>query len=216
LTYISSDFHKIISENVISINPKLYQGKNVPKDYLDQFYKSKKQLTQYISYLEIELLSRDSQSNWRDSGYISWEKFKDFFKLFNMNFEPLKFIRSGKLNKNERYIFCTYFPAGIRIENSQIEIDYTTINIKSIYDNLYLNQDTFGYNFFFYNNLFPKEYLYDDDEYEPFIDRVPTYLQTFEISRDRIGESDVGSTMKIAFNLEEDQESLEVKPKGKK
>lgn len=61
---------------VISKNKKLYKDKDFPSDFIEQLERSKKELTEYISYCEIELLSRDSMSHWRDTISMSWEMLK--------------------------------------------------------------------------------------------------------------------------------------------
>ena len=200
--------------DVISKNPKLYAGKEFPEGFVQQLERAKKDITSYVSYCEVEFMSRDSLSHWRDSLNCSWETLRKFFKLFNTNFDPISFIRSEKFTKQERYLFFTYFSCGLRIENSRTELDLNLIDTQSIFDFLTLRKESYGYAFFFYNNLFPEDYAYEDMEYEPYTDQVPMYLEAVEfgdytgqnINRDR--------QMKLAFNIDDDKEKFDIKIPG--
>lgn len=148
-------------------------------------------------------MSRDTLSQWRDVIHISWEKLKSYFKMFNMQFNPIQFIKSQKFTPNQRYIFYEYFGNCLEIANSSVELDFSMLDIKSIYDYLYLNQQSYGYNFFYYNNLFSDEYAYEDMEYEPFNDNLPSYMEAFDF-HSRFINKDIARQMNLAFDVKED------------
>jgi hypothetical protein len=153
-------------------------------------------------------------SHWRDSFTISWEKLKKFFSMFNLKFNPVQFIRAERFTKQERYIFFTYFSSAIKIENSSAELDLNMIDTQSIFDSLSLRKDSYGYAFFKYNNIFPEDYEYEDMEYEPYSDQIPTYLEAFELSNQSTSLKGKPRQMNLAFNLEEEKERYDVKIPG--
>lgn len=195
-------------------NPKLYEGKDLPSDLIEQLERSRKELTDFISFWEIELMSRDSLSHWRDSLKISWEKLRDYFKIFNIKFNPITFIRSEKFSKQERHIFFNYISSCLKIENSQIEIDYNLMDVNAIFDSISLRKESYEYSFFIYNNLFPEDYQYEDMEYDPYYDQLPVYLEAFEYGYHGDNTAEKSRQLKVAFDLDDEKQRLNLKLPG--
>lgn len=103
----------------------------------------------------------------------------------------------------------------MRIENSATEIDLGMVDTQSIFDYFSLNKHTYGYAFFLYNNLFPEEYEYEDMQYEPYTDQIPTYLEAFEMVPQTNTTKNKTRQMNYAFSLEDkDKEKYDVKIPG--
>lgn len=46
---------------------------------------------------------------WDDSVNIPWETFIEFFKIFNINWDPLTFMRKGRMRDEESFLLNEYF-----------------------------------------------------------------------------------------------------------
>lgn len=91
----------------------------------------------------------------------------------------------------------------------------SSIDINSIYDFISLRKESYAYHFFYYNGLFPDDYEYEDMQYQPFLEAVPTYLNAFEFGGAQSNTSKQTRKMNVAFDLgEEEKEKYSVKLPG--
>ena len=125
--------------------------------------------------------------------------------MFNINFNPIQFINSQRFSKQERHVFFHYFSNWLEIANSNAQLDLSLINIEPILNNLYLNQDSYEFWFFFYYNLFPSDYAYEDNEYEPYNNNMPVYKETLDFSIQKNEPQDGARQMNLAFDLRDEK-----------
>ena len=105
----------------------------------DDYYEIAK--TRYKSYCELLLINRDTQSNWRDEMSVAWESMVKFFVSFGLKFHPLQFISRNYFLKGERFVFYNYFEKGLKVENSELILNLSMIDVKKILYEIYLNID---------------------------------------------------------------------------